>query len=318
MAPAHEICIDCGAWRGELGQEPTLDCVGWATGTPCGVCYICHLVEVFRAVWRVLRPDGTLWLNLGDSYSMDSKWGGYSGGTPKQDSRTVGYTRPRRTTGLGDKQLMGVPWRAAFALQAAGWLLRADNIWHKPNVLPESVTDRPTKAHEYLFLFAQQPQYYYDADAIKEPTSSNTHSRGTGLYPKLAATPKESRANERWARSTTGAVTERNKRSVWTIPTAPYPDAHFSTFPPALVEPCVLAGSRPGDIVLDPFAGTGTTLAVALTWRRQGIGCELNPASAVLTEARIAQVTPINLDLAAVGAAPVAADQSSLWNEVSL
>lgn len=279
------FCTLCGAWRGELGQEPTLDCGGWITQVRCGACYVCHLVEVFRAVRRVLRSDATLWLNLGDSYSMDSKWGGYSGGTPKQDSKVVGYTRPKRTTGLGDKQLMGVPWRVAFALQADGWVLRSDCIWSKPNAMPESVTDRPTKAHEYLFLFGASAKYYYDSAAIAEPVAADD----------LHIIPRDGidRGDDtRGRKGRCGQGDTRNKRTVWEVNTTAYPGAHFATFPPALVVPCLRASTRPGDTVLDPFGGTGTVAAVAVQWQRSAILCELNPAYAALAEQRIGGTQP--------------------------
>lgn len=255
---------------GQIGREPTL------------VEYVQTLVAVFREVRRVLRDDATLWLNLGDAFSMDSKWGGASG-AKNYTSAAGGMPCERRTTGLGDKQLLGLPWRVAFALQDDGWILRSDIIWHKPNVMPESVKDRPTRSHEYLFLFAKSQRYYYDADAIKEAVTGNAHGG------------KEPNQHQRWAiglasSKTTLGITHgsniRNRRSVWAITTTPTPFAHFATFPEALVEPCILAGSRAGDTVLDPFGGSGTTARVAERLQRNAVLCELNPAYIDLAERR--------------------------------
>jgi DNA modification methylase len=212
--------------------------------------YISALVDVFRLVRRVLREDGTLWLNLGDSYRA--------------------------------KQLLGVPWRTALALQADGWFLRSDIIWAKPNPMPESITDRPTKSHEYLFLLAKSERYYYDSQAIKEPAVTGT-TRGSA---DVSASRKDLRSNveSRHRASIKGGQSmqkhpdgKRNKRTVWTIPPKPRPEAHFATFPPALVEPCVLAGIPVGGVVIDPFMGSGTTARMAIALGRQYIGCELNP-----------------------------------------
>lgn len=215
--------------------------------------YVDQLVQVFREVWRVLRDDGTLWLNLGDSYAG----AGLGGGTQKQGIRAYpkgntvqARTGARRVGNLKPKDLMGVPWRVAFALQDDGWFLRSDVIWHKPNPMPESIKDRPTKAHEYLFLFAKSERYFYDADAIKGQTT-------------------------------------RNKRSVWTVTTKPYKGAHFATYPPELIEPCILAGSTEGGTVLDPFTGSGTTGAVAIKHGRRFIGTELNPEYGELARERM-------------------------------
>lgn len=215
--------------------------------------FINALVEVFAAVRNVLADDGVLWLNLGDSYG-------------------------------NAKQLLGMPWRVALALQADGWTLRQDIIWHKPNPMPESVTDRCTKSHEYLFLLSKSPRYFYDHDAIKVPvkqdwgtrnrTDGKYHNEGTGLQPHGGLEKTYEMAN---------------KRSVWEVPTTPYSGAHFATFPPALIEPCIMAGSKPGQIVLDPFFGSGTTGQVALALGRQYIGCELNPAYEVLQKERTRQ-----------------------------
>ena len=243
---------------GQIGLEPT-------PGE-----YVQTLVSVFREAFRVLKDTGTLWLNLGDSYASDTKWGGATSG--KHAGKLHGDTgigRRRTSTGLPDKSLMGIPWRVAFALQDDGWILRSDIIWHKPNAMPESIKDRPTRAHEYVFLFSKQPRYYYDADAIAEKSSSS----GGGFSQKYA----EAQLNHgamRLARPETHG--KRNKRTVWYIPTRPYADAHFAVMPEALVEPCVLAGSAPGDTILDPFGGSGTVGRVALKHRRAAVLIELN------------------------------------------
>ena len=241
---AGSFCWKCGAWRGTLGLEPTPK------------LYVEHMVEVFREVWRVLRPDGTLWLNLGDSYA--GSWGNYhpfgeGGQLSKQTERweRPGYADTHRRPpaaktlpGLKPKDLVGIPWRVAFALQADGWWLRSDIIWSKPNPMPESVTDRPTKAHEYLFLLTKAERYYYDADAIREPATDagREHGRnGRREYQDERRHPPDS-SPQNLARSDF-RERGRNKRTVWEIATQPYPEAHFATFPEALVEPCILAGT---------------------------------------------------------------------------
>ncbi len=213
--------------------------------------YTAKLVEIFREVKRVLRDDGTLWLNLGDSYMTNGE-----------------------STGMRSKNLVGIPWRIAFALQADGWYLRSDIIWHKPNPMPESVTDRPTKSHEYLFLLAKSERYYYDADAIREPSSAPIlMQKRSGIRSSKLETFGLTRdtCNPRCSHPLGS-----NKRTVWTIPMQPYAEAHFATFPEDLVKPCVMAGTKLGDTVLDPFAGSGPTLRVAIELGRQAIGIELN------------------------------------------
>ena len=301
--------------EGQLGLEQTPE------------QYIAAMVEVFRCVWDVLADDGTLWLNIGDSYAR-------TGGTDRKvsDSAKVGSTRntmeqigdrtQRAPTGLKDKDLIGIPWRLAFALQADGWYLRQDIIWSKPNPMPESVRDRCTKAHEYVFLLSKSGRYYFDHEAIKEPVAASTVARLS--QPNLAnqagsdRVPGKTNGNMKAVRSKANSfkregskreqaipgqavgthrpdraeseydLDTRNRRSVWTVATRPYKGAHFATFPPALIEPCILAGSRVNDIVLDPFMGSGTTAAVALQHGRQYLGCELNPAYRPLQDARIA------------------------------
>lgn len=258
--------------------------------------YVEKLVRVFREAHRVLAEDGTLWLNLGDSYA--GSWGarGRSDGTnaPRPDLEgKYGTTAPNRhgyaSWGVKPKDLMGMPWRVAFALQADGWYLRSDIIWAKPNPMPESVTDRPTKAHEYLFLLSKSERYYYDHKAIKEPTSRpELVGRRNG---HMGNTIKGDPTRPDGRRPSGAAIThrdDRNKRTVWTVPTRPYPEAHFATYPPELIAPCILAGSQPGDTVLDPFNGSGTTGQVALELGRSYIGIELNPGYVRLTEKRLA------------------------------
>jgi len=245
--------------------------------------FVAAMVEVFGLVRELLADDGVLWLNLGDSYSANwnSSRAKGGGGLKGEDAPR---TRITRTPGFAPKNLMGVPWRVAFALQDAGWYLRQDIIWHKPNPMPESVTDRCTKAHEYLFLLTKNERYFWDAQAMQEP-SEHLHLAGKPQkFGYADASAMRNDGDRVVIRSET-----RNKRSVWTVPTAPYSGAHFATFPPALIEPCILAGSRTGDVVLDPFFGSGTTGQVAQARGRQWIGCELNPEYEPLQRARTAQ-----------------------------
>ena len=258
--------------EGQLGLEPT----------PAE--YVERLVEVFREVRRVLKDDGTLWLNLGDSYVCGSQ--GSQGGTGQRAVRTFTATRVMRKDdidGLAPKNLVGIPWRVAFALQADGWYLRSDIIWAKPNPMPESVTDRPTKAHEYLFLLSKSERYYYDAGSIAEQASS--FGLNGGGYEPPGQTPH---ATSRGVVAV-DAPTTRNKRSVWTIPTEPFPGAHFAVMPTALVKPCVLAGCRPGGTVLDPFTGSGTVCRVSVDNNCQFVGTELKPDYVRMAAARMAQ-----------------------------
>lgn len=240
--------------EGQLGTEDTVE------------EYVQNLVNVFREVNRILRPDGTLWLNLGDSY-MSAK----NCAPPPQ---TLGGQRDMPTTipgnrkdqkGLKTKDLIGIPWRVAFALQADGWYLRQDIIWHKPNPMPESVEDRCTKAHEYIFMLSKKSHYYYDHVAIKEDAVGETGDK-------------------------------KNKRSVWTVNTKGYKGAHFAVYPKKLIEPCILAGCPVGGTVFDPFTGSGTTAVVALENKRNYIGTELNPEYVKIAEARIKEEVPQTLE----------------------
>lgn len=314
---------------GQIGLEPTPE------------AYVENLVAVFREVRRVLKDDGTLWLNLGDSY-----WGGKGqSGTRGEDNQEIrhekgasinrgyqtlggaGLTRP--TDGkhpvIKPKDLIGIPWMVAFALRADGWYLRQDIIWSKPNPMPESVTDRCTKAHEYIFLLTKSKVYYYDQDAIRVPyaeASLPRALRGTsennkwveGAPGSTAHTISQPRKNVRkqfekehggggsGLKGHSGYMAAdgrllinplgRNKWSVWEVPTVAYKEAHFATFPPDLIQPCILAGSKEGDIVLDPFNGSGTTGEVSIMHNRSYIGCELNPDYVKLTKRRLSKVQP--------------------------
>lgn len=247
--------------------------------------YVRSLVKVFSEVKRVLRNDGTLWLNLGDSYAGSGK--GPAGNLGKKhDERNMEKKHSAIVPdGLKPKDLIGIPWRVAFALQQDGWYLRQDIIWHKPNPMPESVTDRCTKAHEYIFLLSKSKDYYFDHEAMKEP--STTPGRMTGGY---AAKVGELKGFETRVRATYINPDTRNRRSVWTVNTKPYKGAHFATFPPELIEPCVLAGAPPGGAVLDPFTGSGTTGFVSKKFGRDFTGIELNPEYLKLAEDRIMSI----------------------------
>lgn len=300
------FCLYCGAWRGELGLEPTPE------------LYAEHLVLIFREVRRVLKTDGTLWLNLGDSY-----WGGKGksgsqglehqqlrvdrGNTINKPHSMVGgqhKTRPqdKKHPEIKPKDLVGIPWMVAFALRRDGWYLRQDCIWHKPNPMPESVKDRCVKAHEYIFLLSKSKIYFFDDVAIQEPAKfdnrKSTRFKGSSKYAGKAIVPGNppqgfhSRARERWRVNDKGEVI-RSKRSVWTVPTAQSKSSHTAVFPTKLIEPCVLAGSRPGDVVLDIFNGTATTGEVALKNNRRYIGMELNPEHIETSDTRLKTVSEI-------------------------
>ena len=273
-SPPYYGLRDYGGEANQIGQEETPE------------EFIQSLVEVFREVRDVLKDDGVLWLNIGDSY-YNYRPG--TGGLPKQ---TVSRTnqdlpeqcnrRANKLDGLKEKDLIGIPWMLAFALRADGWYLRQDIIWHKPNPMPESVKDRCTKSHEYIFLLSKNKKYYYDNEAIKEPvkqdwgtrdrTKGKYHNPGTGLAPHSGLSKSYDR---------------KNKRSVWSVTNKPYKGAHFACFPPDLIEPCILAGSREGDVILDPFMGSGTTAMVAKQHDRSYIGCELHEDYGSLIQKRL-------------------------------
>ena len=261
--------------------------------------YVRNLVDVFALVRNLLCEDGTLFLNLGDSYFGSGKGptghNGIGDQVKRQGFSSAASVKRAKTYDTSDKELVtnqslkkkdliGIPWRVAFALQADGWYLRQDIIWHKPNPMPESVQDRCTKNHEYIFLMSKKPKYYFDNEAIKEPVKQDWgtrdrsegkyHNEGSGLQPHSGLEKSYDMAN---------------KRSVWTVTTKPFHGAHFAVFPPDLIEPCVLAGSRPKDIVLDPFMGSGTTAAVAQRLNRLYLGCELNTDYKVLQDERLKQ-----------------------------
>lgn len=259
---------------GQIGLEKTPE------------AYVSEIVAVFRDVRRVLADDGTLWLNLGDSYAT----GGMSNPSGKstlgggKDRGAALYSITRDIApGLKPKDLVGIPWRVAFALQADGWYLRSDIIWAKPNPMPESVTDRPTKAHEYVFLLSKGPRYFYDAAAIAEDHGSDWLSKRKPYEIKGNADRCDG------GQPPQSAKEKRNARTVWTIPTQPTPDAHFATFPEALAERCILAGSAEGDTILDPFFGSGTVGKVAERLGRAWIGCELNPKYVEIGKKKTAQ-----------------------------
>ena len=263
-SPPYYGLRDYGGEKNQIGQEQTPE------------EFIDELVKVFREVRRTLKDDGTLWLNIGDSYYnyRPSKGKSYPKQTvskTKQDLPDYSSKRNNKLSNLKEKDLIGIPWMLAFALRADGWYLRQDIIWHKPNPMPESVKDRCTKSHEYIFLLSKSKKYYYDNEAIKEPVKQDWgtrnrvngkyHNSGSGLQPHSGLTK---------------SYTTKNKRSVWSVTNKPYKHAHFATFPPDLIVPPILAGSKKGDIVLDPFMGSGTTGMVAKEHGRYFIGCELH------------------------------------------
>ena len=279
----RQYCQKCGAVR--IDQQIGLE------QTPAE--YVNDIVQVFREVWRILRDDGTVWLNLGDSYNGSGGAGGdyIEGGLKEGQPKYPG----RHINNLKLKDLIGIPWMVAFALRDDGWWLRQDIIWHKPNPMPESVKDRCTKAHEYIFLLSKSPRYYYDYEAILEPISDKSLKRAEyGWDCDRPSTKNASLGGD-------GIHTEkmgerfvnpkgRNRRSVWTITTSPYKGAHFATYPPELIEPCILAGCPEGGIVFDPFAGSGTTVAVANRLGRRGIGIDLNYNYLQLAQERVGKV----------------------------
>jgi DNA modification methylase len=286
---AHDVCPKCGAERedSQIGLEQTPQ------------EYVQQMVSVFREVWRVLADDGVLWLNIGDSYYNYRPGKGQS--LPKQ---TVSSTKqdlpddcPRRGNkieGLKEKDLVGIPWRLAFALQDDGWYLRQDIIWAKPNPMPESVRDRCTKSHEYIFMLTKNARYYFNNDAIREPLAQTTITRDKSPRGRSQDGGGSAKSLAGYSYSKTLGNMQsnpqgRNKRDVWFVPTKPFKGAHFAVMPEAIVEPCVLASSRLGDTVLDPFTGSGTVAVVANKHGRSFVGTELNPEYAEIAKNRITQ-----------------------------
>ena len=276
-SPPYYGLRDYGGENNQIGMEQTPE------------DYVDEMVKVFRLVRDNLTDDGTLWLNIGDSYYNYRSDGNYPKQTvskTRQDLPTKTPVRANKLEGYKSKDLIGIPWMLAFALRKDGWYLRQDIIWHKPNPMPESVKDRCTKSHEYIFLLSKNKNYYYDNEAIKEPvkqdwgtrdrTNGKYHNEGTGLQPHSGLTK---------------SYTKKNKRSVWSVTKKPYKGAHFATFPPELIEPCIKAGSEVGDIILDPFMGSGTTAMVAKMLDRYYIGCELHEDYGNLIQERV----PINV-----------------------
>lgn len=247
--------------------------------------YTAHLVYVFRLIHDALADDGVAWLNLGDSYAASRS---YQVPPTKHKNLDFGTSNATKVpTGLKAKDMIGIPWRVAFALQADGWYLRSDVIWHKPNAMPESVKDRPTKDHEYVFLLAKSERYFYNVDAIREPnkTASNIRTKASEKHAENRIDRPIGPGEREW-----NNLLGRNRRTVWAINTKAMPDAHYAPMPDALAEPCILAGSRPGDLILDPFGGTATTARVALIHGRRAISIDLNPAYIDIHDDRTAYV----------------------------
>jgi DNA modification methylase len=274
-SPPYYGLRDYGGEENQIGQEKTPE------------EFIDQLVNVFKEVRNVLTDDGTLWVNLGDSYynyrpGKGQSYPKQSVSKTNQDLPTQCNKRGNKLDGLKEKDLIGIPWMFAFAMRSDGWYLRQDIIWHKPNPMPESVKDRCTKSHEYIFLLSKNKKYYYDNEAIKEPvkkdwgkrdrTSGKYHNPGTGIQPHSGLTKSYDR---------------KNKRDVWSITNKPYKGSHFAVFPPDLITPCILAGSEKGDIILDPFMGSGTTAMVAKQLGRDYIGCELHEEYSNLIDQRV-------------------------------
>ena len=279
----RSLCIKCGAKRidSQIGLELTPQ------------EYVDKIIDVFREVKRVLRNDGTLWLNLGDTYSAQRWTKKGETTTPAQPMNGMSDTwraiAPTKESGLPDKNLVGIPWRVAFALQADGWYLRQDIIWHKPNPMPESVTDRCTKAHEYIFLMSKNPNYYFDNKAISENAISKQGKGATGRGQQgyAVASGKGISPQQDHSGWMGGDGNTRNKRSVWSVNVKPYKEAHFATFPKELIEPCVLAGCPKDGTILDPFGGSGTTAEVAIENGRNALLIELNPEYIEIANTRI-------------------------------
>ena len=277
-SPPYYGLRDYGGEEKQIGQENTPE------------EYIQNLVGVFREVREVLTDDGTLWVNIGDSYYNYRPGKAYVKQTVSKTNQDLPEYSPKRSArldGLKEKDLIGIPLMLAFALRADGWYLRQDIIWHKPNPMPESVKDRCTKSHEYIFLLSKNRKYFYDNEAIKEPakdwgtrdrSKGKYHNEGTGLQPHSGLEK---------------SYPTKNKRSVWSVTNKPYRGSHFAVFPPDLIEPCIKAGSEKGDCVLDPFMGSGTTAMVAKSLGRDYIGCELHEEYGNLIEKRIGEYHPV-------------------------
>jgi DNA modification methylase len=294
------FCTECGAWLGELGSEPTPQ------------LYVQHMVLVFREVRRVLRKDGILWLNLGDSYAspgMASPSDRTRARGSKQEGKHVEFDRHANRgnfKGWKRKELLGMPWRVAFALQEDGWMLRCDVIWQKPRALPESVGDRPSRIHEYIFMFVRQGKYYYDQDAVRTRLARKTFTTfgtkrtatGNGGVEAHRVKSQNMRGIERWPKlGPDGEPLGANLRSVWTVTPGKYTDDHYASYPGKVIEPCVRSSTRQEDIVLDPFSGTATTGEVALKHARRYFGIELHTGWAETGRQRLRRVRPVQLPL---------------------
>lgn len=272
-SPPYYNLRDYGV-QGQIGMEESVE------------EYIANLTAIFREVRRILRPDGTAWINMGDSYAT------YSGSqAPRNTRNSCGHTKKRVPSGFKYKDLMGIPWMLAFALRDDGWYLRQDIIWEKPNAMPESVRDRCTKSHEYIFLLSKSARYYFNAEAIREPVKSKKGNartfRGGGAYTSGRSFHNSEAVDRESHGNTENRAGTRNRRSVWAVSTRGYKGAHFATFPEKLVEPCILAGSPPGGAVIDPFMGSGTTGVVAKRLGREFIGIEINPEYCKMATDRI-------------------------------
>lgn len=282
---------------GQIGMEDTIG------------EYVDKIVKVFAEVKRVLRRDGTLWVNMGDSYISNSWDGGESSNIANTKTGRARIAARRKTPpqGLRRKNMVGAPWRLAFALQDDGWILRSDVIWQRPNPLPESVHDRPTKSYEHIFLFSKREKYFYDADAVKRPVSGTAHPRGGGINKKIRVqqseasrafnrrrnTAPKSRQNASFSAAVTDLVETRNLRDVWLIPTQPRSELHFASFPDELARRCILSGCPVGGTVLDPFVGRGTTAIVALRNNRNAIGIDLKPEYCEMARRNIENDAPL-------------------------
>tara|TARA_B100000427_G_scaffold296066_1_gene275538 strand:+ start:845 stop:1810 length:966 start_codon:yes stop_codon:yes gene_type:complete len=277
-SPPYYGLRDYGGEENQIGQEQSPE------------EYVEAMVDVFRKVRDVLADDGTLWLNIGDSYYNYRKDGCIPKQTFANNRQDLPKTTPRRSNklvGYKDKDLIGIPWMLAFALRADGWYLRQDIIWHKPNPMPESVKDRCTKSHEYIFLLSKSKYYHYDHEAIKEPAVGERWGGNTPI--NMDNTKDTDNQFSGLTRPRKMIYDKRNKRSVWKVTTKPYKGAHFAVFPEELIEPCILAGSEKGDIILDPFMGSGTTAVTARTHGRHYIGCELHERYAELIQKRLGE-----------------------------